>query len=157
MEIIGSTIKLRRMDEGDLENKVRWFNDPQVNKTLILNETLELDKTLKWFQKIKEDKSRIDFVIETDTGRPVGLIGLVEIDRKHKTAEIFIVIGEKDYWGKGIMLRAESMLIRWAFENLDLYRIWAPSLAARTWPSGFCAPAKTLLAMIPPPASLGMV
>lgn len=125
MEIVGATIRLRPLEKRDIELKVKWYNDPQVNKTLILNEELELAKSLEWFDKAVCNDSRRDFIIETKDGEPVGLIGLLGIDRRHGTAECFCVIGEKKFWGKGIGTQAHSLLIQWAFEEWNLHKIWA--------------------------------
>jgi len=129
MIIEGQNIRLRTMEESDIKLKVEWFNDPEINRTLVVTERFELDKSIQWFKTACKDPSRRDFVIETDQGDPIGLIGLLHIDKTHSTAEIYIVIGCKGYWGKGVMLEAENLLIGWAFENLNLYKIWAPSLA----------------------------
>jgi RimJ/RimL family protein N-acetyltransferase len=123
--IIGAHIRLRPMSEADLPLKVKWYNDPDIRKTLIVDEQFELDKTIEWFEAIKDSKSRLDLTIEVNDGKPIGLIGLVNIDRPHKTAEIVIVIGDKDYWGKGVMLEAESLLIEYAFSQMRLEKIWA--------------------------------
>ena len=113
------------MGKKDLPDKVRWYNDPEVNKTLFLEEPLEPGKTLEWFDRIKDDDSRIDFVIDAANGKPIGLAGLVNIDRLHQTAEIYCVIGEKDWWGKGVMLEAERLLIKQAFEKMGIEKIRA--------------------------------
>ena len=125
MEIVGATIRLRPLEKRDMELKVKWYNDPEVNRTLILNEKLLLDKSLQWFDKADCDDSRRDFIIETEGGESVGLIGLLGIDRLHGTAECFCVIGQKEVWGKGIGTQAHSLLIPWAFDELDLHKIWA--------------------------------
>ena len=123
--LIGSQIRLRSMTRNDLPLKVQWYNDPEIRKTLILDENLELDKTTRWFETVEKTDSRLDLMIESDTPKPIGQISLVNIDRKHKTAEIVLVIGDKNYWAKGVMYEAESLLIRWAFEELGLEKIWA--------------------------------
>ena len=129
MIIAGETIQLRPLQESDMELKVKWYNDPEVNKTLVVTEIFDLEKSIQWFKKAGKEPSRSDFVIETGRGKSIGLVGLVNIDKIHGTAEIYIVIGEKSFWGKGIMLEAEELLIGWAFDKLDLYKITAPSLA----------------------------
>jgi RimJ/RimL family protein N-acetyltransferase len=123
--ITGDNIVLRLPDKADIENRVRWFNDPEVRKSLIISEHFELEKTLRWFEKMQTDSSRIEFTIETIDKISVGVIGLAGIDSTHRTAEIYIVIGEKDFWGKGVMLEAESLLIDWAFNSVGLEKIWA--------------------------------
>jgi diamine N-acetyltransferase len=116
------------MEKADVAHKVKWFNDPDVNKTLFVDEKLELDKSIEWFERTRNDASRRDFIIETSEGKPIGIIALVHISDVHRTAEIYIVIGEKDYWGKGVMLEAESLLIDWAFNSLKLEKIWADAV-----------------------------
>jgi RimJ/RimL family protein N-acetyltransferase len=113
------------LEKGDMELKVKWYNDPEVNKTLILNENLELEKSLEWFDKAKNDDSRRDFIIETKDGEPIGLTGLLGIDWVHETAECFCVIGQKKFWGKGIGTQVHSLLIQMAFDELNLHKIWA--------------------------------
>lgn len=125
MLLKGKNIKLRPMTRDDLPRKVRWYNDPEIKKTLILDEDLQLEKTIAWFEKIQDSDSRLDLMIESSYGQPIGVIGLVNIDRRHGTAEIFIVIGDRDYWAKGVMRHAESLLIHWAFSEFGLEKIWA--------------------------------
>jgi len=123
--ITGSHIILRPLSKTDIENRVRWFNDPDIRKTLIISEQFELEKTIRWSEKLQADDSRVEFAIETPRKTPVGVIGLAAIDSTHRTAEIYIVIGQKEFWGKGVMLEAECLLIDWAFNSLGLEKIWA--------------------------------
>ncbi|MGA2323103.1 MAG: GNAT family protein [Sedimentisphaerales bacterium] len=123
--ITGDHIVLRPLNKTDIESRVRWFNDPDVRKTLIISERFELDKTIRWFEQIQQDDSRVELMIETPQKSPVGVIGLAGIDSTHQTAEIYIVIGQKEFWGKGVMLEAERLLIDWAFNSLGLEKIWA--------------------------------
>ena len=127
--IRGKNIQLRPMTFDDLHLKVQWYNDPDVRKTLILDEVLELEKTIQWFETAKNCDSRQDLTIETDSARPIGMISLVNIDLKQKTAEIVLVIGDKEYWGKGVMLEAESLLIQWAFDTMGIKKIWAQTIS----------------------------
>lgn len=113
------------MEKADVALKVKWFNDPDVNKTLLVEEKLELDKSIEWFERTRNDDSRRDFVIEDREGKPIGIIALVHIDAVNATAECFCVIGEKAYWGGGIGTEAHLLLADWAFKNLGLHKIWA--------------------------------
>ena len=113
------------MEKADVACKVKWFNDPDVNKTLLVEEKLDIQKSLEWFDKSRNDASRRDFVIESTEGKPIGIIALVHIDDVHKTAECFCAIGEKAFWGGGIGTEAHLLLADWAFKNLGLHKIWA--------------------------------
>jgi len=125
MIIEGDDIRLRPLRKSDIELKVKWYNDPVVNKTLIIDEPLELEKSLKWFDTAASDDNRRDFVIETLDGEPIGITGLLGINRKHATAECFCVIGEKKFWGKGLGTLIHSLLIQFAYEQLNMNKVWA--------------------------------
>ena len=127
-KIAGDKVRLRPMTEDDLPLRVQWFNDPAVRRTLLVDELFNLEGTQKWFAGIQDDPSRLDWIIGTPETLPVGLISLLHIDNKDKTAEIIIVIGNKEYWGCGVMYEAERLLIQWAFEMLSLEKIWAIAL-----------------------------
>jgi RimJ/RimL family protein N-acetyltransferase len=123
--ICGFGLCLRSMTESDLGLKVAWFNDPQIRQSLIIDEILEPEKTLHWFRAVKDSPTRLDLMIEAGLSGPVGLISLVNMELKHQTAEIVLVIGKTEFWGKGVMLHAESLLIGWAFSTLKIEKIWA--------------------------------
>jgi len=123
--LIGDRVRLRPLREGDLALRVKWYNDPEVRKTLTVTEQFELKKTRRWFLGTLTNDSRVDFLIEALDGRPMGVTGLLHIDREHATAECFCVIGEKAFWGGGLGTEIHSVLIAWAFEPLGLEKIWA--------------------------------
>lgn len=116
-------VTIRRFEIGDIPNKVKWINDPQNNTFLHYELPLEIEKTENWFRKNADRTDRYDAVIEAD-GKPVGLIGLLSIDHKHKKAEYYITLGERDYLGKGVAHRATKLLLDYAFGELGLNRIY---------------------------------
>jgi RimJ/RimL family protein N-acetyltransferase len=123
--ILGDRVRLRPLAESDLRLRVQWYNDPAVRKTLTVTEQFNLEKTQEWFKAIQENGSRVDFFVETPDGKPMGVTGLLHIDRIHATAECFCVIGQKEFWGGGLGTEIHSVLIQWAFEHLGLQKIWA--------------------------------
>jgi RimJ/RimL family protein N-acetyltransferase len=48
----------------------------------------------------------------------------MNIDQKNRSAEIGIVIGEKEYWSRGYGREALGMLQEIAFEGLNLHRVY---------------------------------
>lgn len=125
LHIISDNIILRPLAKADLQNRVRWFNDPQVRQTLVVTERFELEKTIQWFQRLQSDQSRTEFAIETLDGVVIGITGLLGIEKEHGVAECYCVIGNKDYWGRKLGTEIHSVLIQWAFEKLNLYKIHA--------------------------------
>ena len=125
MKIESNQVVLREVERADMEYKVRWYSDPRINRTLLLEEKFDLDKTLKWFDEHIGDNSRREFIIENRQGERIGITGLVHIDLEHRMAECYCVIGNEAYWGKGIGTEVHRLLIDWGFKNLGLQKIWA--------------------------------
>ena len=122
MYISEDKVSLRDFSAEDSERKVQWINDPRNNEYLHYDLPLVYDKTLKWFLGRNLAK-RLDCTIEYD-GVPVGLIGLLEIDYFHKKAEFYICLGEHQYKGRGIAKASIKMLIKYAFCELGLNKVY---------------------------------
>ena len=84
---------------------------------------LEYEKTAVWYRRIKDVDTRIDGVIECD-GVPVGLIGLLGIDRKNLKAEYYICMGEQGFKGRGVAKSASMLLLDYAFGELGLNKVY---------------------------------
>lgn len=125
INITGDRIRLCPLTEADMALKVKWYNDPAVRKTLVIDEVFELEKTLAWFRTLPDNEARIDFRVETLEGQPFAITGLIDIDRKNKTAQCYCVIGEKSFWGKGLGTEIHSVLFQFGFEELGIEKIWA--------------------------------
>ena len=116
-------IAIRKFDAGDIPDKVRWINDPGNNAFLHYALPLEIEKTRKWFENNAGRTDRYDAVIEAD-GKPVGLIGLLSIDRRNRKAEYYVTIGEREYLGRGVAHKASNLLLEYAFGELGLNRVY---------------------------------
>ena len=116
-------VTLRRFTLEDIPLKVRWINDSRNNRYLHYDLPLEETKTAQWFLKVQNSETRLDLTIECD-GIPVGIAGLLEIDRNHGCAELYITVGEEAYKGKGIAREAMRLLLQTGFCDLGLHRIY---------------------------------
>lgn len=115
-------IALRLFEEHDIAQKITWINNPFINQHLHYDIPLSYEKTLDWFHH-KDNSKRLDCVIEYN-GIPVGLIGLVSIDRSHNKAEFYISMGEPAYMRHGIATYATQLLLDYAFNTLSLHKVY---------------------------------
>jgi len=115
-------VVLRAFEEKDIPNKCRWINDPENNEFLHYDIPLEIEKTTQWFRNKNKD-TRVDCVIEYE-GTPVGVIGLLAIDKVNLKAEYYITIGEKSFKHKGIAYKATMAILDHAFRKLKLHKIY---------------------------------
>ncbi len=121
----GELVFLRPRVDDDLALFARWHGNPDVRHWLHMsempNQTLEVERQ-RW-QIARNDPTRVSFVIETLDGVPIGNIVLIGIDVAHRRAELGIAIGEKGDWGRGYGTDAIRVILRFAFEVLNLRRV----------------------------------
>lgn len=121
----GELVLLRPRVDDDLALFARWHGNPDVRHWLHMsempNQTLEVERQ-RW-QIARNDPTRVSFVIETLEGVPIGNIVLIGVDVAHRRAELGIAIGEKGDWGRGYGTDAIRVILRFAFEVLNLRRV----------------------------------
>ncbi len=115
-------VSIRVFEETDIERKVGWINDPKIHRFLHYDIPLNYERTLAWF-KNKDNTKRLDCIIEFD-GTPVGLIGLLNIDKMHNKAEIYISMGESAFMRRGIASCAMKMMVEYAFSNYAVHKVY---------------------------------
>jgi [ribosomal protein S5]-alanine N-acetyltransferase len=119
---------LRAVQPDDAnEAYYRWMNDPAVNKYLesrFYPHTLE---TLKDYiqSKLGDNENPFFAIILKDSNRHIGNIKLGPINTIHRFADIGIIIGEKDCWGKGYATEAIRLVVKYAFDTLNLHKVTA--------------------------------
>jgi len=88
---------------------------------------LSVDMYKEWFEKDLVEQQKNDelfFLIRTlEEDLTIGLIGLDGIQWVHGDAWVGIGLGEREYWGKGYGTDAMRILLRYAFEELNLHRL----------------------------------
>ena len=123
-------IKLRKWNETDLDNLVKYANNHKIAKWLT-NQfphpyTYEDGKT--FLSMIANDKPTKVFAIELNT-EAIGSIGIFpQSDIYEKNAEIGYWLAE-NYWGNGIMSKAIQEIVNYGFKTFDIVRIFARPFA----------------------------
>jgi RimJ/RimL family protein N-acetyltransferase len=121
----GQLVALRRAVAADIPDFVRWYSDPDVRHWLHLSEVPipTIESETQRFEAHDRDPFRVNWVIETLDGRPIGNAGLAGIDDLHARAELYISIGDKQYWSQGYGADAVRLVLRFAFAELALNRV----------------------------------
>lgn len=117
-------IKIRAHQEKDIPFRVKWLSNPKVNKFIgdKLGQKTTWQKEKEWFVNYKKDKNKKFFTI-CDNSKPIGFMGLSNISKLNKNADLFIAIGEDDYRGKGIGKVALKWIIDYGFSEQKLHKI----------------------------------
>lgn len=125
--LIGKQIYLRGLEESDLQtNYFQWFNDQAISTytghALFPN---SMEKMCEYYQKaIKNDDLLVLAIINAKDNCHVGNVSLQNIDWINRCAEFAIIIGEREYTGRGIAMEAGELIINHGFKRLNLNRIW---------------------------------
>ncbi len=138
MNIYGRIILLRAMEPEDMEMLRQMTNDPEIEH-MVGGWSFPISKQeqMRWYERVFSDKNNLRFIIEMiDSKEAIGLVNLVDIDWKNRSAFHGIRITSTAPKGKGIGTDAVMALMRYAFEELQFVRLdgsWVehnePSLA----------------------------
>lgn len=125
MNIKGNKVVLRFIEPSDLEEIRNMTNDAE-QEYMIGGWSFPAAKKHQedWYQRILSDKNNIRFAIEFE-GSFVGLVTLTDIDWKNRRAKSGIRLTLSAPKKQGIATDALMAMLGYAFEELDLRRIYA--------------------------------
>ncbi len=122
---IGTAIYLRPLERADAPLLQHWINDPQVTRTLLAYRPINLAAEERWLDDLyKTDHDVVLGIAIAANDKLVGATGLHQIDYKNRHAQFGIMIGDTHEWNKGYATEATRLMVAYAFETLNLNRVW---------------------------------
>ncbi len=126
-------LRLRPLDPAEVGGAyVDWLADPRVNRYL---ETRHSPQSLEAIRAFVADCNASDhsalfgmFPIGLD--RHIGNIKIGPVDSRYLRADIGLLIGDPDHWGKGYAAEAIGAVTGFAFDDLGLHKVTAGCYAA---------------------------
>jgi len=126
--IEGETIDLVARNSKWIPLVCKWQNDPNVRRYARNMWPITIEDIKKWFEP-SPDRHTKEFVVfniyHKRDKRPIGAVGFNHINWVSRNANIFAIIGEPEYWGKGIAIEANKLLIKYGFTELNFHKIYA--------------------------------
>ncbi len=121
---------LRALEIEDHVKIHQWRNDREIARNFggvpLFSSSLN-DR--KWVEERIFDKSSVSCAIcLKKTDEFIGCIFLNEIDLHNRTGHAPVFIGEKKHWGRGFATDARVLMLKYAFIDRGLNRIWAKVL-----------------------------
>ena len=104
----------------------RWYNDLRTMSRLGDTDVpWTLEQEYQRYEKLMaRNETEIVFLIyEFSGGHPIGITGLDEVDKRNRTAEFGISIGEPDARGKGYGTETTQLVLDYAFTGLGLHNV----------------------------------
>ena len=123
--IDGWRIYLRPLRREDLNKEyLGWLNDPEVNRYLESGIFPCAWDELERFYEQSTGPSQVALaIVDKKTEQHIGNVKLGPINWVHRRATIGILVGNKDFWGKGIGTEATRLMVEYGFFRLNLARI----------------------------------
>ena len=120
-------VTLKEIARADLQAINRWRQDSDLLDGVgapfrFISE--EVDHA--WFEDYLRRRGTdvLCAIVLADRPDPVGFVSLTGIDQVHRRAEFHLLIGERDVHGRGIGTIATSKMLRHAFRDLNLNRVF---------------------------------
>ena len=122
----GRLVRLRPLEPDDTERCYRWFNDQEVIGNLIaVRYPISMVHEERFIrERPANDANGVLLAIDTRAGRHIGTIGLYDVRAEDRKAALAITIGEKECWSQGFGADAVVTLLRFAFDEMGLHRVW---------------------------------
>lgn len=104
----------------------QWRNDIEVmqftNPALDMFTYADTENFVKNITESNQSKSYI--IEEIESNKAIGVTSLINMDYGNRNAECIIDIGDKNYWGKGFGKEAFQLLLDYAFNELNLHKVY---------------------------------
>lgn len=116
--------KIRKHLKKDIPLRVKWLNNLGATKYALEKpgKKTNIKEQTAWFISYLKNRKKLFFTIIYN-GLAIGFMGFSNINRKTKTADIFIMIGEDRYRRKGLGKEALKYLLEYGFKKLKLKEI----------------------------------
>lgn len=125
--IVGKRVTLRLLELRDLAMTREWRNQDRVRMKFVTTNKLEPESHKRWFEQyLLKDDDYLFLIEETETlNKPVGQIGMYNIDREARKAEYGrLMIGEEDALGLGIAAEASRLMIEHFCRNFGIDNVY---------------------------------
>lgn len=130
--LVGQRLYLRLLEESDIgEEYVGWLNDYEVTRYLETGKFPSTPEAIrKYLERFQDSTTNFIFaIVDRETDQHIGNVTLNRINWIHRTADTGLMIGRKEFRGRGYAFEAWSLVLEYAFQRLGLRKIIAGAIA----------------------------
>lgn len=110
------------------------MNDPRVYSNMTYTPPISLENTQAWYERIKNNDSRVDITLINNDGDALAFTGLININRQLRNAEFYLFVNPNKH-RMGYGEQATYLSCKYGFEVLQLHKVYlytnASNVAAR--------------------------
>ncbi|MEX2159113.1 MAG: GNAT family protein [Dehalococcoidia bacterium] len=120
----GKLVRLRAIEPEDRARAAAWLSDPEVTRYLTYRYPSSDGDWMAGPPGPNGYANGVWLSIDTHAGEHIGAVNLHRVHYEDRKAALGIVVGAKSYWGKGFGGDAVLTLARFAFDEMNLNRVW---------------------------------
>lgn len=115
----------RPLQMSDVNVLYRWVNDPELRPYLSRSFTVSMAEEEEWIKNLDKRKEHNQVWMIEVNETPIGTMGLHSINWQDRTATTGAMFGEKSFHNRGIGQQVKMMLLKHAFDRLNLRQIYS--------------------------------
>ena len=128
IQLEGKKVLLRSIRPDDAsEEYISWLNDNEVRRGLESPppKPYTMPMLTSYLAAVLSDENNCMLaIIDKENNKHIGNCKLHNFNLINKTCELGIMIGNKEYWGKGFGREVCEALILYAFDELKIRKVW---------------------------------
>lgn len=128
--LIGNKVTFRGLEESDLPQMREWRNREDFRKYFREYRELNAVDQKTWFdsQGVKNDKTIMFAILDSNTQEFIGVCGLCYINWVYRHADLSLYIGKDNLYidtdRDGYAWASLDLLFEYAFNRLNLHKVW---------------------------------
>lgn len=126
--LVGEKVSLNALEAVDVNHDyLGWLNDPEVMRYLgSAGSWSTRESLLTYLERFRESTSDLLLAIrDCQTGLHIGNVTINHVNWTTRTGHLGIMIGRKEYWGKGYALEAMKLFLEYLFRQVKLRKVTA--------------------------------
>lgn len=132
-KIQGANLYLRKLNVSDIDdNFMSWFADDTLMKYYTNSKKIITKESLieSLNEGERQNNSFTYGVFFSENNHCIGTIKLGPINHAHKISDLVVLIGDKNYHGRGLAIEAINLGNKLAFEVFDLRKLFGGMYAS---------------------------
>ena len=125
--LTGELLYLRGLTRADLAGAMlHWTDDREVVRYLTRGaRPANLEQLEAAYTATQNNPAEVELaIVDRETDRHIGVTGLHAINAISRSAEFRILIGAREFWGRGYGTEATELMVAYGFEILNLHKVW---------------------------------